>query len=264
MTIKDRVNEHLKEGFEYFSESRVIGIFLQGSQNYNLEVEGSDVDTKLIVVPTFKEIAFNKKPHSTTHVRANDEHIDFKDIRLMINCFRKQNINFVEILFTEYKWENPLYQEQWDRLTRKREAIARYSPYAAVKTMKGVALEKFHAMEHKYPAKLSILEKYGYDPKQLHHLLRVKEFLKRYISGEPYEECLKPHCQDYLKAVKLGLWNLEEAREIAKKEVACVISIADTFCDKIGSTSDSHVDWLLDDVQYNIMKIAVESELNVN
>lgn len=261
MTVQERVNEHLNEGFEYFPKSRVVGIFLQGSQNYGLEVEGSDVDTKLIVVPSFKEIAFNSKPHSTTHVRENNEHIDFKDLRLMIGCFRKQNLNFVEVLFTDYKWENPLYQEQWDRLVREREVIARYSPYSAVKTMKGIALEKYHAMEHEYPAKLSILEKYGYDGKQLHHLIRVEEYLQRYIAGESYEECLHSKQPEFLKDIKLQKYSLEQAREMAKNSIANVVKIADNFCEKYSKNFDKEIDDLFNDVQYNIMKIAIKEEV---
>ena len=64
--IMARLAEHYEEAKQYFDESRIVGIFIQGSQNYGLDYEGSDIDTKLIVVPTFEEIAFNKKPHSTT------------------------------------------------------------------------------------------------------------------------------------------------------------------------------------------------------
>ena len=28
--------------------------------------------------------------------------------------FEKQNINFIEILFTEYKWVNPKFQKLWE------------------------------------------------------------------------------------------------------------------------------------------------------
>lgn len=76
LSTMKRVREHLEEAFEHFPEDRVVGIFLQGSQNYGLEIPGSDVDTKLIVTPTFKDIAMNHKPVSTTHVRANEEHTD--------------------------------------------------------------------------------------------------------------------------------------------------------------------------------------------
>lgn len=260
--IQEKVKEHLDESLQYFDKSRVVGIFLQGSQNYSLDYENSDVDTKLIVTPTFEEIAFNRKPHSTTHVRDNEEHIDFKDIRLMLQTFRKQNLNFVEILFTPYKWENPKYQEQWERLVLEREAIAHYSPYQAVKTMKGIAMEKYHAMEHEYPSKLEVLAKWGYDPKQLHHLLRVQEYLHRYTDGETYENCLRPRNSEFLQAVKKGYFNLDEARVSATAALKDIIEVADTFCEKVGMTTDSHVDELLDDVQLNIMRTAMEEEFN--
>ena len=107
-----RLYEHHEEAKQYFPEDRIVGVWLQGSQNYGLDLPTSDVDTKLIVVPTFKDIALNRKPVSTTHVRANDEHIDFKDIRLYIETFKKQNLNFLEILFTDYFIINPFYEEQ--------------------------------------------------------------------------------------------------------------------------------------------------------
>lgn len=261
MTTMERVQEHLNESYQYFPESRVVGIFLQGSQNYGLDIEGSDVDTKLIVVPTFREIAFNRKPHSTTHVRANDEHIDFKDLRLMMGCFRKQNLNFVEVLFTPYRIENPLYQKQWDRLARDRELIAHYSPYSAVKTMKGIALEKYHAMEHEYPSKVEVLAKYGYDGKQLHHLIRVEEYLQRYISGEPYEDCLRSKQPEFLKDIKLQKYPLEQARKMAQTSLANIIEIADNFCERYPKSFNKQVDELLDDVQYSIMKIAIKEEM---
>ena len=59
--IMDRVQEHYNEALESFPKDRIVGIFYQGSGNYGLDYEGSDVDTKLIVTPTFKDIAMNKK-----------------------------------------------------------------------------------------------------------------------------------------------------------------------------------------------------------
>ena len=110
------VQEHYDEALQYFPEEQIVGVFLQGSQNYELDYAGSDVDTKLIVVPSFKDICLNKKPVSTTHVRANDEHTDWKDIRLYMETFRKQNLNFLEILFTPYKIVNPQYAKFWQKV----------------------------------------------------------------------------------------------------------------------------------------------------
>lgn len=259
--IMQRVGEHLRESLDVFKQDQVVGIFLQGSQNYGLDTPMSDVDTKLIVVPSFKDIALNRKPVSTTHIRANEEHIDWKDIRLYIETFRKQNLNFLEILFTEYKWINPKYAKEWERLVRDREAIAHMNPYRAVKSMKGVAMEKFHAMEHPYPSKLDILAKWGYDPKQLYHLLRVEEYLGKYISDEPYEDCLTPHNTEYLVEVKRGKYDLETARIIANTAIANVERLANAFCETCPEEEDAKMRDLLEDVSYNIMKIAVKSEL---
>lgn len=259
--IMSRVQDHFEESLTMFDKSRIVGIFLQGSQNYGLQIPTSDVDTKLIVTPTFDEVVLNKKPISTTHVRANDEHIDLKDIRLMLATFRKQNLNFIEILFTPYFIVNPTFADEWGRLQAQKERIAHYSPYNAVKTMKGIAMEKYHAMEHEYPSKLEVLAKYGYDPKQLHHLLRVKEYLQRYINGESYEDCLRPRNPEYLIAVKQGYFNLDEARIAADSAIANVTATADAFCEKVGKTFDTEVDVLLDDVQYNIVKTALKGEI---
>ena len=259
--VMSRIYDHLDESLQRFGESRIVGIFLQGSQNYGLETPKSDVDTKLIVTPTFDEVVLNKKPISTTHVRANNEHTDLKDIRLMLATFRKQNLNFIEILFTPYAWVNPLFESEWGRLTTAREQIAHYSPYSAVKTMKGIAMEKYHAMEHEYPSKLEVLAEYGYDPKQLHHLLRVEECLGRYIDGEPYEDCLHPHRLEYLIDVKRGYYDLEMARIIANTTMDNIIRISDNFCSKVENKPDPKVEAMLDEVQYEAIKQSLILEL---
>lgn len=263
MTTEERVKEHYIEALQYFQESSIVMLALQGSQNYTLDIEGSDVDTKLIVAPSFRDIVLNKKPVSTTHVRQNSEHIDFKDVRLYMETFRKQNLNFLEILFTDFSIINPIYFGQWSRLLADREKIARMNPNRAVKSMKGVAMEKFHAMEHPYPTKLDILAKYGYDPKQLHHLVRVDNYLTRYIAGESYKSCLipEPKMRSFLLELKHGEWDLAHAKELAKVSLDHVTKIADEFCEKVPEEEDSDMRALLEDVQYEIMKIAVEQEI---
>ena len=261
--IMNCINEHYNESLKYFHKDQIVLVALQGSQNYELDLPGSDIDTKLIVVPNFKDIALARKSVSTTHLRANEEHIDFKDIRLYMETFRKQNLNFLEILFTPFTMINPMYFDQWDRLMEERESIARMNPWRAVKSMKGIALEKYHAMEHAYPSKVDVLAKHGYDPKQLHHLVRVDNYLTRYIAGEPYEDCLIPEddMKEFLLEIKRGKLFLEEARELASMSLAHVESIADRFCEKTHDEEDPTMRDLLEDVSYNIMKIAVEEEL---
>lgn len=258
-----RLSDHYEESLENFTKNQIVGLFLQGSQNYELDLPGSDVDTKLIVVPSFKDIALARKPVSTTHLRANEEHIDFKDIRLYMETFRKQNLNFLEILFTPFTMINSMYFDQWNRLIEERESIARMNPWRAVKSMKGIALEKYHAMEHAYPSKVDVLAKHGYDGKQVHHLLRVENYLVRYIQGEEYAKCLipTPEIKAKLLDYKMHAIPLDVARIEAKRAMANVERLADDYCLNTVDAEDPNMRELLEDVSYNIMKIAVEKEL---
>ena len=135
-TIMNRVREHYNEAKLYFPEDRIVGIFLQGSQNYGLDLPTSDVDTKLIVVPTFKDIALNRKPVSTTHVRA------------MTHCFKDEgllkllkNLNSLKFLFRLF------YFTQWNRLVGSK----LLEPYRAVKS-EGYCFIPRNG--HPYPTKL--------------------------------------------------------------------------------------------------------------
>lgn len=265
--VMNGVRKHYEEALKLFPADRIVGVFAQGSMNYGLDYEGSDIDTKCIVLPTLEDLIFNRKPISTTHVLPNEEHLDLKDVRLYMTTFRKQNLNFMEILFTKYKIVNPTYGPMWNRLIENNEQIARYNPVGAVKTMNGIALEKYHAMEHRYPSKVDIIDKWGYDGKQLSHLVRVREYLTRYIEGEKYSDCLISKMPDYLKALKIitdegFYYDLEGAREIAKIELNLVTKMSDKF---VAAHKDDPVDWhvdlLLDDIQRDIMKLGIELEM---
>lgn len=259
----DRVQDHYDESLEYFNKNNIVGIFLQGSQNYGLETPNSDIDTKLIVTPSFKEIALARQPVSTTHIRANQEHIDFKDVRLYMETFRKQNLNFLEILFTCFQLVNGKYADQWQRLIQAREQIARMNPYRAVRSMYGIAGEKFHAMKHPYPSKMHLIEKYGYDGKQVSHLIRVDDYLERYIEGESYEICLKPSPEkfDEIMAYKLQQIPLEIAEVRAKEVYAHAEMLKNKFCDGKKEEEDPAMRELLEDVQYEIMKLSVAYDM---
>jgi predicted nucleotidyltransferase len=263
--IMARLNEHYKEAKTLIDESRIVALCLQGSQNYGLDYAGSDIDTKLIIVPSFEDIVFNRRPMSTTHVRHNNEHIDIKDFRLYRQCFEKQNLNFLEILFTPYKIVNPQYEQWWNRLVENREAIAHYDIHRAIKSMKGIAMEKYHAMEHKYPSKVDIIEKYGYDSKQLHHLMRVENYLMRYMAGESYESCLIPdeETASKLRRVKEdnGYLSLEQARTLAGIYMGKINGEAEKYLQTVPEEYDKEVEALLNEVQYDIMKFAVTMEL---
>jgi predicted nucleotidyltransferase len=160
--IMNRLSEHYKaiESEKY----DILGVFLYGSQNYDLAYEGSDIDSKAIIIPNFESFVTNKKPVSKTHEMPNDEHVDVKDIRLMFNNFLKQNINFVEMLFTDYMIINPKYEHVFNYILGENERIARYNIYKTLNCISGMSMQKLKALEHPYPTIKEKIDKYGYDP----------------------------------------------------------------------------------------------------
>lgn len=259
--VMDCVCEHLDDAYKHFPEDRIVGIHLAGSQNYGLDMENSDVDTKLVVVPSFNDIVMNKQPVSTTHIRENGEHIGFHDVRLYIPTFRKGNVNFVETLFSEYSMINPLYANEWNRLVEAREEIARYDVVRAIHAMRGTMYNKYKLLASTSGNHADAFEKFGYSPKEYYCLLRTEEFITRYINGEPYADCLMSKQADFLKSVKSGCYTAGDALWMAKVALDRTNELCDKFLGTCDKTVNEEIGALLDDVQYNIMKIAMKKEL---
>ena len=219
--IKNRLYEHYVEALEQGYE--IFGIFVQGSQNYGLDIYNeeywSDIDTKCIVLPSLDDIILNKKPISHTYERKNKEHIDFKDIRLMWDCFTKQNVNFMEILFTDYYIVPDKYLPYWNQMRQMAEEITHAHPAQTVRTMSGMSMEKYKALEHRYPTIEWKIDKWGYDGKQLHHIIRINDFIRRYVTGMSFKEAMTPTSImiPQMNEAKLNKYSLPVARELAKK-----------------------------------------------
>lgn len=252
--IMRKINAHYVEAVELVGESRVVGVFYQGSGNYGLDYAGSDVDTKCIVLPTLNELANGDQPTSITHIRENDEHIDLKDVRIMFQVFMKHNINFIEILFTKYFKVNPMYEAEVQLLLSNADLIADCAKTSVIKSLYGVASEKYHALEHPYPSRMDWISKFGYDPKQLHHLIRLMEFISRYANGQTFGECLKADNPEYHVDVKLGKYNLEEARDFANKAMNKIADIRSNYNTPDDEFEVAQVKELLDEIKCRLIK----------
>lgn len=260
--VMRRVQEHHVIAVEKYGD-RVLGTFLQGSWNYGWDLcdEESDVDTKCIVLPTFEDFCLGKKPVSTTHVLENGEHLDAKDLRLYMDCFKKQNVNFVEILFTDFKVVNPKYEEQWNRLVDAREQIGRYDMKRALSCIVGMAFEKNKALCHPYPTLKDKIEKYGYDGKQVSHIMRLHAFMTLYMSGESYADCLKckgdtqflEHCRQ-VKRHEFG--DLKWAKAFSETTCSLLKERKDEWLEENPNYEyDKEIEKLMNDVCIECMKI---------
>ena len=264
----EKILKRLESDYLYVTSKgyEVLGVFLQGSQNYGLAYENSDIDTKAIIIPSFEDFCLNKEPVSTTIILENNEHIDLKDIRLMWKCFCKQNINFVEILFTNYSYVNPLYKEWWNKLTAQKESIARYNNYAGINCIAGMSEEKFHALEHPYSGKIDLISKYGFDPKQLHHIKRLNEFIKRYVAEVPYADCLISEEIGYTIDLKRipPVVELEDARRLAQEWNTETKGIKNEYMATHSVKINKEVESLLNDCLLGIMKVSFVNYLLKN
>lgn len=174
-----------------------------GSQNYNLDIYTdeykSDVDFKCIIIPTIDELVRNSKPLSKV-IDIGRWQIDIKDIRAYTESVVKCNVNFLEILNTEhYIWPEFF---RWELKSLMSEMWAFY-----LKACYGMMLEKQVALRHPYPSTKDKIDKFWYDPKQLHHIVRLSKLMQRYIEWTyPYFQ----HSwieQDTLKRIKMWYVN---------------------------------------------------------
>ena len=136
------------------------------------------------------------------------------------------------------------------------EKIARYNPLQCIKAMCGIALEKYHAMEHEYPSKIEVIDKYGYDPKQLSHLVRIEEFLVRYTAGEPFKDCLISQQAKFLKDLKFDdVLSIDCARLQAEESLEHIEKLYDSALDRFADTKpNEEVEQLLNDVQCQLIE----------
>lgn len=264
--IQSKVTKHLQDVIKEYPFSQIFGIFYVGAANYGLDTEKSDVDTRVLIVPTLKDLVYNTKPLSKTIIRENGEHIEVRDIRLVLQNFKKQNINSLEILFTKYKIINKKYQGFWDVLTNCAESICYLNPGAAIKCIQGMSIQKFRHLERMSKEREDIVKTYLYDPKELYHLLRLEEFLTKYVrKKESYEECLYSNKATFLQDLKNGvdLPTLDEARNIAETTINNINHICDTTNPRAltNTIATYGAENVLNEIQYNIIESSLFSEI---
>jgi predicted nucleotidyltransferase len=246
------VERHHREAKLHRPDLQILGTFYYGSGNYGLDSQTSDTDTKVIVIPSIKEFYLNKTPISSAYELDNSEHINYMDIRLYFNQFKKQNINFLEILFTKYNQLNISYLSEWEQLVQRREDIAHYNPRGCIKTI--------------YGNMLNARKRIDSDPlhcgKHLSNVIRYDEFISRYVNGISFENCL---ISEYLTELKELRKNSDghtpqSAGDVAEEHIQHSKKIVDEYwCDN--SRLAAEIDEFLEQIQTSIIEQSVRREL---
>ena len=137
----------------------VYAIMLKGSQNYNLSDSESDIDANAILIPTPSQIRSDISPKFTFDTGE-------------VTC---HNIySFAEIVAKG----NPQWSEAVNSKYTVGESLDLFKKYTVnPSALKGMFMEKVAAFDKRYPSRAKFIDQYGYDGKQLHHLIRLYDLL---------------------------------------------------------------------------------------
>lgn len=267
MNRKEKIINRLQEHYNYLISLgyEVICLCLQGSQNYNLDEYSeeymSDIDTKAIVLPHLDDFIMAASPVSTTIIMDNNEHIDVKDIRIMFDMFKKMNISYIELLYTEFKIINPEWADLIEPLFANKELVSSRNRIQFIKCIYGMATEKRKALCHPYPNTIEKIEKYGYDGKQLHHCARLFNFISRYVEGnEPLESCYKIDGEE-----KVFLMNLKKQKDANGNflEMNAAIELCDEYVEAIEEIKNEVLEYESEVIKHEADEVMRDILLNI-
>lgn len=207
--INERIKKHLAVVQEKYGD-RVVFISAVGSMNYGLFTETSDVDTKAVILPTYAEIVL-KKPESVT-LQIDDEQCSVKDLRVYINELKKQGINVLETLVTNYYLVNGKFLNQIELLRSWAEEICHYDENKFLNSTIGATRPYAKRWNISYKNYLESDDDVNLDYKAAYNMVRLHNTIHAYIRGEKFKEAI--NCgtsleRDFLLRIKNGYFGPE-------------------------------------------------------
>jgi len=153
----------------------VLGVFLYGSQNYNLDTDDSDVDSVVVLIPSIKSLLCEKEVSTTYELE--DHHIVVKDLKAFNKNLLTLSPMAVEPLFAQWEWINDkyryIYQNYYHNYAQK---IAMSCP--------AVFYNKVRAMIKAMARRDSLTGK------QYIHCCRLVRLLQQLAAGEDYSDAM--------------------------------------------------------------------------
>ena len=271
--VRKRLKEHLDEALQNPKIHDWFMIAVNGSYNYNMDTPQSDIDSKLLVIPSLEQLVSGKSLNYLHCMSDNSEHVEVKDIRHYFATMLKQNINFVETLYAQVWIVNPVYMRLFHYLFEMRDVISGCNPIATIHCIQGTAYQKYKQMLQSSPARAADIENYGFDRKSLHHLVRCIFFGEYYMEGSSYQECLQNNDVPNIRRMIMNLktttiLNREYAINIAEdmlngfdKKVDSYLTTIKPF-QKDFSALSAQVKDFLDTLAFEIIKQSIAKEYN--
>lgn len=271
--VRKRLKEHLDKALQNPKIHDWFMIAVNGSYNYNMDTPQSDIDSKLLVIPSLEQLVSGKSLNYLHCMSDNGEHVEVKDIRHYFATMLKQNINFVETIYAQVWIVNPVYMRLFHYLFEMRDVISGCNPIATIHCIQGTAHQKYKQMLQSSPARAAEIENYGFDRKSLHHLVRCVFFGEYYMEGTSYQECLQNNDVPNIRRIIMNL----KTTTVLNREYA--INIAEDMLDGFDEKVDSYLDTIkpfqkdfsalaadvkdfLDTLAFEIIKQSIAKEYN--
>lgn len=247
-TLNDYKKDLENKGYQ------VIYIGLYGSQNYNVDDKKSDIDARAIILPSLQDIIFRKVTSKKYSYDTGE--VDVKDLITYYDVIKKGNFSFIEPIDTEYYIGDKYIKELFKQI--------RPNP----KSMLGAMYEKRKALTHEYPSKKEEFKKWGCDPKQYHHIVRLHWII--------YHNCFHQDNVSYLsyegKDRKLMLAikrnsNNESVIDMERKSDA-LIEIAKEYVDRMPLYKPANLDeeinaYIEKEIKKNLFKTPITAAREV-
>ena len=236
--LATRLCEHRDAVFEKHKEVReCLFIATQGSYNYDLQIETSDVDSRMVIVPTFDDLCRRRIVSREYFYKDTNEKTDVKDIRAFFEQLKKQNPTFLQTLFAAKIIPNPTYIDIVSQLCFCREQIARYDP----KRMLIGTSAMMNSKKMKLLGQVSEGAKDRDINKSLYSIFHLAALITTYMADKDYHDCLRcgsEDMRDLVLKIRLGKTCLSQDLLV---DYACKI------CDK----ANKEIDVFLEDIEKN-------------
>lgn len=202
--VKDSVELYAKNAVLFTEEQTPFAqdLFftaLQGSQNYNLDDELSDVDTVSLMVPSFEQLVLDINVAKKTHSINYSEGIStIKDFRAVFRTFIKGAVNVYQILYTPYVSVNEKYRKYFDYLRSMADDITSNNQRSIIYSTLGVIRSNLASITRVDERILSSNEL----GKRFAMSFYYREFIERFMDGESFGSAMVTQNADYLKRLK--------------------------------------------------------------
>ena len=202
--VKDSVELYAKRAILFTEEqtSFAQNLFftaLQGSQNYNLDDELSDIDTVSLMIPSFEQLVLDINVAKKTHsVNYPDGISTIKDFRSVFRTLINGAVNVYQILYTPYVSVNEKYRKHFDYLRSMADDITLNNQRSIIYSTLGIIKSNLASITRVGERILS-QDELG---KRFAMSFYYREFIERFMDGESFGSAMVTQNADYLKRLK--------------------------------------------------------------